>query len=156
MRVLLILINGTMVVLMVDKFFGKTGNYDGNGRLSLWISSLEAIKESPFFGWGPGGHAGIDGPYGGWESHNTILDLGTAAGIFGLLFYLLIIVANFRKIGQYSPASLLLFVMIVYSMAHNVLRHPVFWLVLIDVWGITPIYLCQGFTRQLALSVARK
>lgn len=73
----------------LPEFFKKIG-FSDNGRFKIWGNSLKAFTEYPIFG------AGFCGYFRRYEdatffisfSHNTLIQLLTACGIFGLLCYL--------------------------------------------------------------------
>src|SRR5690606_36469175 len=56
---------------------------EGVARLELWKSAWLVIKSSPFIGYGAGPLAGISGPFGGSEAHNSLVDWAMATGLIG-------------------------------------------------------------------------
>lgn len=117
-------------------FFNKTGDFDGNGRLPLWVNSILAVYESPVWGWGPGAHAGYSAPFQGWESHNIYLDIATQSGFLGLFGFLLLIgllLGNLWRLGMHQQLGLILS-FLMYGFSHYMLRIPLFWVVLFSIF----------------------
>ena len=98
-------------------------------RFTLWRNGIEAINLSPLFGLGPGAFAGLTGPLGGAEAHNTFIDWGTSTGYIGLI--LIILALSIVLIKLLKSKQILLFNMLIaitiFSITHYVFRHPVFW-----------------------------
>ena len=105
----------------------------GSLRLLLWRHGIEAILASPVCGWGPGAHAGIPGPFMGFESHNTFIDWGTCTGVPGALGLVALLwwVARraWRGRNVYLNGGIVAVTM--FGLLHHVLRHPLFWFYLI-------------------------
>jgi O-antigen ligase len=114
---------------------GRNGRDDGDGRLTLFPIAIEAIKNSPFFGLGPGSHAGIDKPFEGVEAHNTILDWGMQTGVVGIFLYLSMIwrlmIDSFKQ--KYFVLSCGIISTALYSTSGFVLRHPLFWFFILSI-----------------------
>jgi len=123
----------------VETYIVKTNN-DGNQasvRYTLWKNALLATEHSPLVGFGPGFFSGIDRPFEGSEAHNTFIDYLTNTGLIGLSIYLLFlgkIVLRLYAIKEYS-LIVAFFALIIFSLFHNILRHPVFWLFLFLMHG---------------------
>lgn len=105
-------------------------------RVTLWINGLRALTHSPLLGNGPGAYSGLDRPFQGSEAHNTIIDWAASTGLVGVLLYLALIGVVLRaSIRTGSRPVLYLFVsLLVFSLTHHVLRHPLFWFYLIATW----------------------
>lgn len=72
----------------------------GSGRGEVWIKSLDLIKQRPIFGWGLENllnefYYQYDINEG--RTHNLILQLAGTTGIFGMLFYMVAVIAIFFK-----------------------------------------------------------
>ena len=87
-------------------------------RIALWRHGLEAIAESPIFGFGPGQFVRafdafyLPGAYGAdrWfdSSHNIFLDYGVSGGIPSFIFYVGIYIFTFNALW-WSTSSKILF-----------------------------------------------
>ena len=108
----------------------------GSFRLILWRNGLEAALRSPWFGFGPGAHSGIDGPFQGWEVHNSYIDWATITGLSGLLILLLFMAWPLWTCAHARKHWLIggLVAVMVFSIFHFVLRHPSLWVFLI--WAV--------------------
>lgn len=122
-------------------FIETTNNDQGqaNVRYILWLNGILAFLESPLIGLGPGSFSGFSRPFESVECHNTIIDLLTNMGLVGLFIYLFFLIKIFKSF--YTNNSIFLFLMlfsvIIFSLFHNILRHPTFWLVLITLYNIS-------------------
>ena len=107
----------------------------GSLRMTLWKNGIMAIQHSPFFGLGPGPYSGLVGPFQSVESHNTFIDFGTYTGIFGLTIYLGLLIwlgylaLRTKRFVLFSGIVSL----VVFSMFHFVVRHPIYWFFLMMV-----------------------
>ena len=73
----------------------------GSGRGEVWLKSLDLIKQRPLFGWGLENMLNeFYYQYGINEgrTHNLILQLAGTTGIFGMLFYMIAVIAIFFKV----------------------------------------------------------
>lgn len=99
-----------------------------NGRLALWMSSLELWMEHPIFG------AGLDGMYlrNGLASHNTYLQVLSETGVVGFICCSFIMVHLVKKCFLYDKS---LFVLccgtLVQIMFLSALSDRCFWIILI-------------------------
>jgi hypothetical protein len=135
------------LVVVVGIFFGKdlvtyaigvaesiyAEGAQGETRFTLWRHGLQAIGESPLFGFGPGSYSGQGGPFEGREAHNTFIDWGMSTGAVGIAIYLgLLAWIGSRAIrsGETMPVAMLISVVMV-SVFGYVLRQPDFWMVLV-------------------------
>jgi hypothetical protein len=101
-------------------------------RINLWVNGLIAFLYSPLFGLGPGAHSGIISPMSGSEVHNSFIDMLTMFGVFScfLYYYLFDIVKKLYKGSEYCLLGALVSIL-VFSMFHMTLRHPLFWCVIL-------------------------
>ena len=117
----------------------------GSLRLSIWSHGIDAFSDSPLVGHGPGAFSGVLGPYRGYEAHNTFIDLATNTGLLGLVLYIALIggllIRLFKERQIYLFAALASIT--VFSCFHYVLRHPIYWVVLVIccrvVWSTTTV-----------------
>lgn len=102
----------------------------GSVRSSLWYHAIAAIRRSPIVGFGPGAHSGFQGPFGGEEAHNTLLDWTTQTGVLGLLILALYLGWIFYTVAHYGnrPLTGMLLGLALFSIFHLTLRQPLFWL----------------------------
>lgn len=107
-------------------------------RVMLWTHGIEAIRESPWVGYGPGPHSGITAPFYDEESHNTFIDWGTSSGLIGLFVYCYFLGSILKKVLRSGHITLIAAfgAIILVSMFHNTLRHPVFWFYLAAIIGL--------------------
>jgi O-antigen ligase len=105
----------------------------GAVRLAIWANSISAIFESPYIGWGPGAHSGIEYPHDNFEAHNSFLDWGASTGFTGLVmlfgFVLWILKALIKERSGFLLSGLI--ALIITSMFHHYLRQPLFWFYLL-------------------------
>lgn len=111
---------------------------EGGARISLYLSAIQAWTDSIFsvvFGFGAGSYSGLDGPFQEAEAHNTVLDMATVAGIFGLFLFPLIplwmVMDSLSKKFRFVPAVLM--ALIAFGLFHFVGRQPVFWVAMVVV-----------------------
>lgn len=101
---------------------------------------LEAWLASPWFGLGPGAHSGLQQPFQGIESHNSVVDWATNTGIIGLsaLFALGGWVAwRLWRARQWHLLAAFM-ALALFAQVHHILRHPFVWVwvVLMMQWSI--------------------
>ncbi|QVK20621.1 hypothetical protein KHQ82_09955 [Mycoplasmatota bacterium] len=101
---------------------------DDSARTALFKIGLSEISKSPLVGYGPG--ATVPFLSLNYEIHNSVLDLILQAGtLYGGLF--LIMIFNIGKgTIRFGSLMLVLISMFLFSMSHNVLRQPTFWIIL--------------------------
>jgi O-antigen ligase len=101
-------------------------------RLTLWERAIDAWVHSPFFGLGPGPHSGYISSLEEVEAHNTLLDWISAAGSLGLIIFIVAVGLLFQRLWATRQTWLLgaVFWLLIFSLFHFVLRHPVVWLVI--------------------------
>lgn len=109
---------------LVNNFF--EGDTNGENRLVIWSSAIKAWQHSPFFGLGPGSYSG-EHVFGGFEAHNTFLQILTQGGIAGGIVYIALILKLTRKtlINTFILCSVISLVM--YGLGINDLRRTVLW-----------------------------
>ncbi len=105
----------------------------GDTRLMLWKEALEKGLDSKLVGMGPGPHlvkkAFKRPPPDKFESHNTPLELFTQGGLIASLAFIAFAgwaVFQTCRAGINSLAALSCG-LLVFSLFHFVLRHPIFW-----------------------------
>ncbi|WP_454477932.1 O-antigen ligase family protein [Castellaniella ginsengisoli] len=149
--IMLILLSSESVLSRAYDFFSKsTGDVfpgmgvmnidrmmltDGAGwtdRLTLWKNAWLVIQGSPVFGYGPGPLSGMSGPFGGSEAHNSLLDWMMATGfVGGVALTALVSVVLWRSVRRGNlDLFFALLALLIFSMAHHVLRHPWVWAML--------------------------
>lgn len=111
-------------------------------RYILWGNALTAVLSSPLVGFGPGSYSGMNGPFGGAESHNTFIDYLTNTGIFGLYFFCLFIYKILYRLYLMNEYFLLMSVcsLLTFGFFHNILRHPIFWILLFSLYSFNHVY----------------
>ncbi len=110
----------------------------GAVRFVLWMHGIQAIVESPFFGFGPGAHSGLLAPFQGKETHNSVLDWGTSTGLIGIGVLTCFLLALFRKVWRARNAALIggFLAMVAFMQFHYAMRHPIFWFHLLLIVGL--------------------
>jgi O-antigen ligase len=109
-----------------------TGGAGWTDRLTLWKNAWLVIQGSPVFGYGPGPLSGMNGPFGGSEAHNSLLDWMMATGfVGGVALTALVSVVLWCSVRRGSlDLFFALSALLIFSMAHHVLRHPWVWAML--------------------------
>jgi hypothetical protein len=124
------LLPGAAVATPIDEETGVQfrGGADLSGRPALWRASIDAIRDRPLTGWGPGTNPNAISPYltdgatiyRGLLSHNTWLRTGVELGIPGLVVLVGVILASalamlrslrVKRRDPDRPAKLALFAM---------------------------------------------
>ena len=103
---------------------------DAGGRYPIWSTFPEIFSKSPFFGFGPGSHAGIGSPFQGWELHSLPLDIISQGGFLSFLIFL-IMFSYSCFLGVRSRQPLVIIIALcafVEMLTHNTQRHPIFWI----------------------------
>jgi O-Antigen ligase len=111
----------------------------GEKRFILWAHGLEAISQSPLFGFGPGAFSGYGAPFQGREAHNSFIDWAMSTGGIGIAIYLSLLVWATRcalRSRETMPVAMLISIVAV-SVFGYVLRQPQFWSVMILVLILT-------------------
>lgn len=106
------------------------GHNQASVRYALWSHALSAVRRSPSIGFGPGAHSGFQGPFGGEEAHNTLVDWATQSGLLGLSILLSYLGWIFYMVARSGSRSLtgMLLGLALFSIFHLTLRQPLFWL----------------------------
>ena len=105
----------------------------GDTRLMLWREALSKGLESKLIGLGPGPHLVRKSykrpPPDKFESHNTTLELLTQGGFVASLAFLGLVGWAVLQTYRAGVSSLVAMScgLLVFSMFHFVLRHPIFW-----------------------------
>ncbi len=127
------------VSLFVKRFFAMcTEGHQASVRFALYENGVIALVRSFFLGLGPGAHSGLAGPFQGSEVHCSPLDWALMTGLAGLFLYLGLWGYLFWKSLRMRkwPILGLLASLFAFSLFHQTLRHPWFW-VLIFICVIT-------------------
>lgn len=109
---------------------------EGGARGVLFIYGLQAWSDnflSLLIGFGAGSYSGFMGPFEGAEAHNTMIDMVSIAGIFGLVLFpglTLYIFAKSLNAGSLF-GSAVFFALICFCMFHFVGRQPIFWVTIV-------------------------
>jgi O-antigen ligase len=111
----------------------------GETRLTLWAHGLGAILQSPVVGFGPGAYSGMTGPLQGGEAHNSFIDWGMSTGLSGIALHLALLAWCASRALRAGSLPLFAIVMALthYSLFGYMLRHPLYWLMLILVLMLT-------------------
>ncbi len=130
----IILSIGIVVLLLIIFNFNQIITYEyGIGqiyeRFLLIENGFNVFLHSPVVGLGPGPHS-FDSVIYNREAHNIIIDILTQSGIIGLLLFFYIVFIILKRLFQKEEFILIgaLIALLVFSMFHYPLRHPVFWL----------------------------
>ncbi|OXR50244.1 hypothetical protein PuT2_05660 [Pusillimonas sp. T2] len=109
-----------------------SGGAEWTDRFVLWRNAWLVIKDSFLFGYGPGPLSGLQGPFGGSEAHNSLLDWSMATGVIGglVLSALALYVAWHCLSARCTDLFFALLALSMFGMAHQVLRHPLVWAML--------------------------
>ncbi|RWB67635.1 O-antigen ligase family protein [Mesorhizobium sp.] len=127
--------------------FAKSLTKDGGGeataetfelRVFLWNEAIEKGLQSGSLGLGPGPHLErppvadrqfLERPF---EAHNTILDLYLQGGLLAVLALVWIVgsAAMSAWRSRFDALSVLLASVVVFSMPHLIIRHPIVWFAL--------------------------
>jgi O-antigen ligase len=75
----------------------------------------------------------VEGPFLGYEVHNTFLDWATATGVLGVMAYVALLAWAVARAWRGGRPELVLMMcaLAVFSFFHFVLRHPSFWFPLV-------------------------
>ncbi len=112
-------------------------NDQGETRLHLWAESLEKGADSGLIGFGPGPHLTSKSykrpPPNKFEAHNTLFDLFTQGGFLAVAAFVWISASAMLGVGRAGLPALagLVAGLLVFSMFHFVLRHPIFWFAIV-------------------------
>jgi O-antigen ligase len=121
----------------------------GEKRFTLWLYGLQAIRQSPLVGFGPGAYSGMFGPFGGSEAHNSYIDWGMSTGVLGILLHVGLFA--WCALRALRAGSLSLFAIVealaIFSLFGYSLRQPIYWLMLV---------LVLAFPERLQVRVAQR
>lgn len=109
-----------------------SGGAEWTDRFVLWKNAWPVIKDSPWFGHGPGPLSGLEGPFGGSEAHNSLIDWTMASGLIGAGVLVALAVGVAWRSLRTCQSDLLfaLLALSMFGMAHQILRHPMVWAIL--------------------------
>lgn len=112
---------------------------DVGGRSEIWKTIPEVFISSPLVGHGPGAHGGIGKPFEGWELHSVPFDLLSQGGlVLFSCFIILLLSGLFLAVKSRSSIVVAIFIAtFVESLAHNAIRHPIFWFYLLFPYFLT-------------------
>jgi O-antigen ligase len=107
-------------------------NSQGSDRLLYWRNAIQAFTHSPVFGLGPGSYSGAV-PFGKEEAHNSFLDWLVSTGIIGIFLLLYLLYYKWNCIWRINNKEYIsiFFSLISFSMFHLILRHYLFWTLII-------------------------
>ena len=138
-----VLLMSNLGAFTLFNLYGNHGASEANVRFLLWaIAFWNTLTMSPIFGWGPGSlvHLGSTALTGTSDTANTYVGVFVQSGIcgillFGWLFWTLF--GRIRKMKMWLDAMPLIALM-VFIIFQYMLRHPIFWFVL--VWTFLNVY----------------
>ena len=107
----------------------------GEKRFTLWLHGLQAIRELPLLGFGPGPFSGTLVPFGSREAHNSFIDWGMSTGAIGVAIYISLlawVASRALRSGEAMPVAMFISVVSA-SVFGYLLRQPDFWLVMVLV-----------------------
>ena len=125
------------VMLLVDKVF--SGGFSDNGRYRIWRIAISHFKDNPWFG---NGHfslnVGIQNSlFTPRLAHNTIFQILTSMGIFGIVSYLVYRVAGlFPFFKHFTPTKLVLLISCAVLVGESLLDNFIFWFNPLFVYNI--------------------
>jgi O-antigen ligase len=122
--IIVLFFNYEMFLVFIDDFFH--GDTNGENRIIIWSNAVKAWLYSPIFGLGPGSYAGTD-VFGGFEAHNTFLQILTQGGIAGGLAYILLILKLTKNTYVNTIILCSVISLIMYGLGINDLRRSVLW-----------------------------
>ena len=130
---LVLLLLGTCLaacILVRGGYFGSL--LDPNGRLMLWRQGLAAFISAPVFGKGFYGTAYdsfLTAHFLPTMAHNTVIQLLSATGIFGLLTYLYYRVCTLRRLFlKPSVTTAMLYLSVFILLGESLVDNYIFWL----------------------------
>ncbi|PRY25198.1 O-antigen ligase-like membrane protein [Aliiruegeria haliotis] len=112
-------------------------NEQGDTRLKLWAEALDKGLDAKLIGFGPGPHLTSKSykrpPPSKFEAHNTLLDLFTQGGIVAVGAFIWITSISLVGVTRAKKPALagLIIGLLVFSMFHYTVRHPIFWFVIV-------------------------
>jgi O-antigen ligase len=111
----------------------------GETRFINWMNGLRAIGYSPLVGLGPGAHSGFEGPFEGFEAHNTYIDWGTNTGMLGVALQLALLTWAAWRVWRAKAFALLagFGALLIFSVFAYTLRQPIYWLLLVLTLRLT-------------------
>jgi len=127
------------VGVMFEKTYASEKN-QGGLRMLLLENGVNALKESPYVGLGPGSFSGLNTPFSNKEVHNTPLDWATQTGVVGLLLLIGLVLYAMRGAWRSGRHELIsgFIALIIFAQFHFVLRQPLVWVIIIFVMVLPP------------------
>ncbi|MCM3639282.1 O-antigen ligase family protein [Sporosarcina luteola] len=113
----------------VSNSFNEVSN-QSSIRFILWENGIKAFLKSPLIGNGTKSQSGLTSPFEGFEAHNTLIDLLSMLGLFGVIVILLLFLWAIINSGKNLHYLILLLQVLIFSNFHNVMRQPIIWFVL--------------------------
>lgn len=111
---------------MYNRYFISSYNDDSNKeRISMWENAIEAIKDSPFIGYGPGILSYINSynttSFGSsmntaTMSHNTFLDFFVNGGMIGGFLFIAFIYIIFSNMIKYDTSYLSIIFVLIFNL----------------------------------------
>lgn len=121
---IVVIFNYEQIIEIIDDFFHADSN--GGSRLVIWSNAIKAWLYSPIFGLGPGSYSG-DHVFGGYEAHNTFLQILTQGGIVAGIVYILFIFKLIKMTHKNLFLLCAVVSLIAYGFGINDLRRTVLW-----------------------------
>lgn len=109
-------------------------DWSGRVRKTMWMETVEMLKDKPFFGAGLSGYPTAIAPYHRWPfveifqyPHNIILNFWTEMGILGLLGFCGIVISFFHAFKYIrTPVSYALSASMIVILIHGLVDVPYF------------------------------
>lgn len=101
---------------------------NGEGRFILWSLAPKVIAKSFFFGLGPGGYS-----VGGFEFHNTYIEVFAISGFLGFLNMLFLYWSIMKKIHNNTFFVMLFVFLLGYNVGGYAMRRMAFWIIVIFI-----------------------
>ncbi|MGJ7919503.1 O-antigen ligase family protein [Neobacillus sp. LXY-4] len=116
--------NFEKVLALVNDFF--EGDTNGENRLIIWGNAIKAWQHSPIFGLGPGSYSGTQ-VFGGFEAHNTFLQILTQGGAVAGIAYLFLVLKMTKATYMNTFILCAVVSLLMYGLGINDLRRSVLW-----------------------------
>ncbi|WP_342432782.1 O-antigen ligase family protein [Neobacillus sp. FSL H8-0543] len=122
--IIILFLNYDKILVFINDFF--EGDTNGENRIIIWRSAIEAWQHSPIFGLGPGSYSGAH-VFGGYEAHNTFLQILTQGGIAGGIAYILLVLKISKTTYLNTFILCAVISLLIYGFGINDLRRTVLW-----------------------------
>lgn len=126
------LIGFIAAITIVSLVVHKTLAGEIKQRYLILAQGLTLLKGSPVFGYGPGLHL-IDKTAATEtyiEAHNSFIDFTLEYGLIATIFYLYVVFGIMKRIYPQKQLFSLLTALLLYSIFHFTMRHPIYWILL--------------------------